>query len=223
MRTRTRLFAMVALASLADPAAIPPPAFAAPHDRAARDSLRDRSGEADQSKPGTAPRAPATVLADASKPDRPDSNVPQAFGSAVTKFGQSGAWGIYRYGSATGPACYALSVPVERAPAYDKDVFFTLARRPGANARYEPQLMMEEAFASGSKVTVAVGGRTRKMFVHGKSAWLENAPHEPLLVAEMRSGSTMNVSTRLRDGRTYTFTFSLAGISAALATIEGGC
>jgi invasion protein IalB len=57
------------------------------------------------------------------------------------------------------------------------------------------------------------------MFTRGKSAWVENAAEEPVLIAAMKTGTDMKVSAKSGRGNTTTYVFSLKGISAALSSI----
>ena len=57
------------------------------------------------------------------------------------------------------------------------------------------------------------------MFTSGKSAWVENAAEEPVLIAAMKTGTDMKVSAKSGRGNPTTYVFSLKGISAALTSI----
>ena len=139
----------------------------------------------------------------------------------ATKIGQHNAWGTYSYQSAAGKVCYVLTVPTEKQPATldHGDMFFFVSQRPGQQVSYEPQFIAGYNFQEGSKATVIIDKKTFSMFTRGKSAWVENAAEEPVLIAAMKTGSDMKVQAKSGRGNPTSYVFSLKGISAALASI----
>ena len=139
----------------------------------------------------------------------------------ATKIGQHNAWGTYSYQSAAGKVCYVLTVPTDKQPATldHGDMFFFVSQRPGQQVSYEPQFIAGYNFQEGSKATVTIDKKTFSMFTRGKSAWVENAAEEPVLIAAMKTGSDMKVTAKSGRGNPTSYVFSLKGISAALASI----
>jgi invasion protein IalB len=139
----------------------------------------------------------------------------------ATKIGQHNAWGNYSYQSAAGKVCYVLTVPTDKQPATldHGDMFFFVSQRPGQQVSYEPQFIAGYNFQEGSKATVTIDKKTFSMFTRGKSAWVENAAEEPVLIAAMKTGSDMKVQAKSGRGNPTSYVFSLKGISAALASI----
>lgn len=140
---------------------------------------------------------------------------------SATKIGQHNAWGTYSYQANTGKVCYVLTVPTDKQPATldHGDIFFFVSQRPGQSVSYEPQFIASYDLQANSKVTVSVGDKSFTMFTRGKSAWVENAAEEPLLIAAMKGGADMKVSAKSGRGNPTNYTFSLKGISAALQSI----
>ncbi|TPK93294.1 MULTISPECIES: invasion associated locus B family protein [unclassified Mesorhizobium] len=139
----------------------------------------------------------------------------------ATKIGQHNAWGTYSYQSAAGKVCYVLTVPTDKQPpSLDHgDMFFFVSQRPGQQVSYEPQFIAGYNFQEGSKATVTIDKKSFSMFTRGKSAWVENAAEEPVLIAAMKTGSDMKVQAKSGRGNPTSYVFSLKGISAALASI----
>jgi invasion protein IalB len=139
----------------------------------------------------------------------------------ATKIGQHNAWGTYSYKAGNGKVCYVLTVPTEKQPpSLDHgEIFFFVSQRPGQQVSYEPQFIAGYKFQTNSKVTVTIDGKSFSMFTKEKSAWVENAAEEPLLIAAMKGGSDMKVSAKSGKGNATNYTFSLKGISAALGSI----
>jgi hypothetical protein len=144
-----------------------------------------------------------------------------ALAQSAKKMGQQGQWGTYSYQAQNGTVCYVLTVPTEKQPASldHGDMFFFVSQRPGQSVSYEPQFIAGYNLKEGSKVTVTIGDKTFSMFTKGKSAWVENAAEEPLLIAAMKSGSDMKVKAQSGRGNPTSYTFSLRGITAALNSI----
>jgi len=141
---------------------------------------------------------------------------------SATKIGQHNAWGTYSYQANTGKVCYVLTVPTDKQPTNldHGDIFFFVSQRPGQSVSYEPRFIASYDFQANSKVTVTVGNKNFTMFTRGKSAWVENAAEEPLLIAAMKGGADMKVAAKSGRGNPTEYTFSLKGISAALQSIS---
>ncbi|ENR13738.1 MULTISPECIES: invasion associated locus B family protein [Brucella] len=145
-----------------------------------------------------------------------------ALAQTPSQIKQFDAWGAYSYQSGNGKVCYALSVPTQKAPANvdHGDNFFLVSQKPGQNVSFEPQFMAGYELNPNAKVIVTIGNRNFTMFVNGKSGWMENAAEEPQLVAAMRGGADMKVQAQSKRGTKTSYTYSLKGISAALAAIQ---
>ncbi len=145
-----------------------------------------------------------------------------ALAQQATKIGQHAAWGTYSYQTSGGKVCYVLTVPTEKQPPTldHGDMFFFVSQRPGQQVSYEPQFIAGYNFQEGSKATVTIGAKSFSMFTKGKSAWVENAAEEPVLIAAMKGGSDMKVQAKSGRGNTTSYVFSLKGISAALDSIK---
>ncbi|WJH41358.1 DUF1176 domain-containing protein [Aliirhizobium terrae] len=139
-----------------------------------------------------------------------------------TRIQQFKAWGAYSYKQGNSTVCYVLSVPTTKEPANvdHGDIFFIVSQRPGQNISYEPQAMVGYPLQANSKVTVTIDGKNFTMFTKDKAAWVENAAEEPALVAAMKGGSSMTVGAVSGRGTKTSYTYQLAGISAALKQIE---
>jgi hypothetical protein len=145
-----------------------------------------------------------------------------ALAQQATKIGQHNAWGTYSYQASGGKVCYVLTVPTDKQPPTldHGDMFFFVSQRPGQQVSYEPQFIAGYEFQQGSKATVTIGAKSFSMFTKGKSAWVENAAEEPVLIAAMKGGSDMKVQAKSGRGNATSYVFSLKGISAALDSIK---
>ena len=145
-----------------------------------------------------------------------------ASAQAPNLMGKFQNWGAYSYKSGNSTVCYVLSIPTSKEPASvdHGDIFFIVSQRPGQNISYEPQVMMGYTLKADSKVNVTIDNKNFVMFVKDKAAWVENAAEEPALVAAMRGGKSMTVKATSARGTPTSYSYSLAGISAALKQIE---
>jgi invasion protein IalB len=144
-----------------------------------------------------------------------------ALAQQATKIGQHNAWGTYSYQASGGKVCYVLTVPTDKQPTSldHGDMFFFVSQRPGQQVSYEPQFIAGYNFQEGSKAIVTIDKKSFSMFTRGKSAWVENAAEEPVLIAAMKAGSEMKVQAKSGRGNATSYVFSLKGISAALSSI----
>ncbi|UHD46621.1 invasion associated locus B family protein [Aureimonas altamirensis] len=133
-------------------------------------------------------------------------------------------WGTYSYTAGGNKVCYVLSTPKTKEPASVNhgDIFFLVSQKPGQATAYEPQVVMGYPMREGSKVTVTVDARKFTLFTRGESAWVENPSEEPQLVAAMRNGRSMSVDATSARGTSTKYSYSLAGITAAINSI-GNC
>ena len=145
-----------------------------------------------------------------------------ALAQSPSQISQFNAWGAYSYQSGNGKVCYVLSVPTQKQPASvdHGDNFFLVSQKPGQNVSFEPQFMAGYELQANTKVVVTIGNARFNMFTNGKSGWMENAAEEPKLISAMRGGSDMVVNAASKRGTKTTYTYSLKGISAALAAIQ---
>ena len=144
-----------------------------------------------------------------------------ALAQSAQKMGQHGQWGTYSYQATNGKVCYVLTVPTDKQPPTldHGDMFFFVSQRPGQAVSYEPQFIAGYTMKEGSKVTVTIDNKKFSMFTKGKSAWVENAAEEPVLIAAMKGGTDMKVQAQSGKGNATNYVFSLKGISAALGSI----
>lgn len=141
-------------------------------------------------------------------------------------------WFVYRAGEEGNPICYALSQPrssdpgnVQRGP-----IAFLISTWPAEGKHHEPSIVPGYPYREGedSTVRVQIGG---DQFEFGLirnegdegGAWMEDSAQEARLITAMRGGNNMIVTGTSARGTLTRDTFSLAGISAALDSINENC
>jgi invasion protein IalB len=145
-----------------------------------------------------------------------------ALAQSPSQIGKYQAWGAYSYVSNGGKVCYVLTVPQTKKPdAVDHgDNFFLVSQKPGQNVSFEPQFMAGYELKANTKVTLTIDAKNFTLFTSGKSAWMENAAEEPVLIASMKSGKAMSIAATSKRGTATNYTYSLKGISKALDAIK---
>jgi invasion protein IalB len=145
-----------------------------------------------------------------------------ALAQSPSQIGKYQAWGAYSYVSGSGKVCYVLTVPQTKKPdAVDHgDNFFLVSQKPGQNVSFEPQFMAGYELKANTKVTLTIDAKSFSLFTSGKSAWMENAAEEPLLIAAMKTGKAMSIAATSKRGTATNYTYSLKGISKALDAIK---
>lgn len=146
-----------------------------------------------------------------------------ALAQKPTPIKQFKQWGAYSFNDkARGKVCYILATPSAKTPA-DRDhgdVFFLVSQKPKSND-YESQIEVGYPLKDGEDVSVQIGGKTFPMFSKDNNAWLKDTGEESSLVRAMRKGATMEVKGVSKKGTRTSYTYSLSGVTAALAAIKG--
>lgn len=138
----------------------------------------------------------------------------QAAPNMVARFN---AWGVYSYKADGKTVCYALTAPVASGPANVNhgDNFLLIAPLSGQRA-FEPQAAMGYPLKPGSTVRLTLGEKTFHMVPKDKTAWIRNLARGPELINAMKAGNTVTLNATSARGTDTTYTYSLAGVTAAL-------
>jgi hypothetical protein len=139
-------------------------------------------------------------------------------------------WFVYRAGEGESRVCYALSQPRSSDPANAQrgDVAFLVSTWPAANKLHEPSVVPGYPYGADATVQVEVDGETFDFgLVRNEGdeggAWMQESTLEARLIAAMKDGNDMVVTGTSERGTLTRDTYSLAGITAALESVEQGC
>lgn len=143
-----------------------------------------------------------------------------------TSLGNFGDWKAYTYKQADTKVCYAAAQPkaskstksVKRDP-----VFFIVTNMPGRKIKGEVSTIIGYPFKEASTVEVKVDDAAFKLFTKGDGAWAESSDMEKQIVTAMKGGKSLSVKGTSWKGTQTTDTYSLSGISAAMAKIDSAC
>ena len=144
---------------------------------------------------------------------------------SVKTIGTYSSWTTFTHGEAASLLCFATSQPSKQEPANAKrdPAFIYVSSWPKDGVKAEISVKIGYALRKGSDVTLAVGSSNFKLFINGDRAYVADATEELKLLETMRKGSTMTVQGVSERGTTTTDTYSLAGISQALAAVVTNC
>jgi hypothetical protein len=143
-----------------------------------------------------------------------------------TSLGRFNAWDAWQGTDANGIICYISSAPTDSQPkgANRDPIHFLVIHRKGLGTKNEVQTLIGYPFnTSNPKASAAVDGKTYPMVTEGGAAWLASAADEAGFVAAMKAGSSLVVKGTSQRGTNTTDTYSLGGVTAAMAAIDKAC
>jgi hypothetical protein len=151
-------------------------------------------------------------------------SVTPAFAQEVALLEKFNDWSAY---AATGDpkVCFAVAKPKEISPKAVKrgPIFFYISRWPGDNVVDEISVKMGYPFSEGAKATATIGGAKFELFTKDEGAFVEKPEMETKIIEAMKSGSTMKIDGKSARGTNTSDTYSLKGLSDALARAAKEC
>lgn len=119
--------------------------------------------------------------------------------------------------------CWSVSSPKETVNSRDGrvvavrrgDILLFVTYRPGSDVTGELSFTGGYPLASGSNVTMEIGGATFQLFTEGEWAWPGSAEEDSKIVAAMKRGAQAVLTGRSARGTVTKDTFSLLGFTAA--------
>ena len=135
-------------------------------------------------------------------------------------------WLAYSYDAADSKVCYISSTPKASEPKNAKrdPAFFLVTHMPGRKppVKGEVSTIIGYPFKEGQQVRLTIDATAFEMFSKGDTAWVDNGSDRKV-VAAMKSGKELKVAGTSWRGTQTVDSYSLAGISAALAAIDDAC
>jgi hypothetical protein len=133
-------------------------------------------------------------------------------------------WSAYA-ASGSPKVCFIVSQPKDSSPKNVKrgPIYFYVSYYPAEKVTGEISLKMGYPFAPGGKVTVTIGNDKFELFTKDEGAFVEKTADEAKLLDAMKAASSMKVQGRSSRGTNTSDTYSLSGISDAVARIDKEC
>ena len=139
-------------------------------------------------------------------------------------------WSVFVESNPT--ECWGVSAPKESSltdssgnPTTGRrsDMLLFVFYRPGASVNGQVAFTGGYPFASGSTVSMDIGGTDYELFTEGEWAWPATPDDDAKIVAAMKRGANAILKGRSGRGNITTDTFSLLGFSAAVEEAARRC
>jgi hypothetical protein len=187
----------------------------------------------------TAQEKPKSKSDSKTKPDTKSKSDSKSKGDAADKSasknaGKSakplslGKYGDWEALSAQGKdkLCYALGAPQKRLPEgklKDAKANIFVSTRPSENVRNEIAINLGYATKENGAATADIDEKNFELVTMKESAWLKNPAQEKEFVESMKHGTKLVVKASSAKGTASTDTYSLKGLSDALARVQQEC
>jgi hypothetical protein len=139
--------------------------------------------------------------------------------------GEFDDWAAYTYKAPDTKVCYASSRPKTSDPKTGKrdPAFFLVTNMPGRKVHGEISTIIGYAFKKESTAQLMIDGTSFQLFTNAAGAWADTSETEKKIVAAMKGGKSLTVKGTSWRGTSTLDTYSLAGLTTALAKIEDAC
>jgi len=148
-----------------------------------------------------------------------------AEGNEPLLLGEFGDWSAYSYKAIDTKVCYVSSRPKASEPKTAKrdPIFFLVTHMPGRSVRGEVSTIIGYPFKKDTTAELKVDEAAFELFTNADGAWADTTETEAKIVAAMKSGAALTVKGTSWRGTVTTDTYSLKGLSAAMAKIDQAC
>jgi hypothetical protein len=144
-----------------------------------------------------------------------------------TSLGASGDWEAFTYEAEGSKVCYVYSQPkkseANKKSAARNPIYFMVTHWPGKKVKAQPSTVIGYSFKEGSDVKLSIDARDFILYPVDNMAWTDKVETERAILAAMKSGKSMSITGTSAKGTVTKDSYSLAGISAAMDTIDGAC
>jgi len=178
--------------------------------------------EAPADEPGSKPankRKPA-------KNEKAEKPAPDKGSEKPEQLGSYGEWGAYAAQSGRNMTCYALGQPKERTPKAklkDSTAYVFISTRPAENIHNEVAISLGYPTKDGSAAVADIDGDSYELITKGTNAWVKDQSREKEFVGALRGGAKLTVKASSSKGTSTTDSYSLKGLSEALARAVQEC
>jgi hypothetical protein len=148
-----------------------------------------------------------------------------AQGAEPESLGVFDDWTAYTYKAADTKVCYVSSTPKGSEPKNIKrdPAFFLVTHMPGRKVKGEVSTIIGYPFKKETSAELTIDDAKFTLFTNADGAWAESPATEKEIVAAMKNGKVLKVKGTSWRGTQTEDSYSLAGISAALSTIDKAC
>lgn len=138
---------------------------------------------------------------------------------------QHGDWRVFTRGTGDARVCYATVRPSDSRPGdvAHGDVYFMVASWASRAASEQPSFLAGYDLRPDNPPVARVGSDRAVMYVSEREGFIEEGADERRLIDAMRRGADMRVEATSARGTATAYTFSLAGVTAALRQVGELC
>ncbi len=142
--------------------------------------------------------------------------------------GQFGDWGAYKATPNGKAVCFALAKPtkgVTDPPGRNRDQAYAfISTRPAEKVKNEVSVIVGYPQKAGYDAEATIDGAGKyALYTQDDGAWVKNAGQEAQMVAALRKGSQLVITSESSRGTKTTDTYSLKGVSEALEKVATEC
>jgi hypothetical protein len=130
-------------------------------------------------------------------------------------------WGAFRDASPT--RCFAIAEPPPGTSAEGRGAYATIASWPDRRIRAQLSVRLSRGHLPGAPVTLTIGDAGYRLGADARTAWAHNRRQDAQIVAAMRSGSSMSVSTVSPLHHAYADVYRLRGAASAIDAAMLAC
>jgi len=143
-------------------------------------------------------------------------------GPAVARdaLGVYDGWGAFR--DAAPLRCFAIAEPVRKGHASWRP-FAAVSHWPLQRIRGQIHVRLSREKRAAAAVTLGIDARRFPMVAGGADAWAPDQRTDAAIVAAMRSGRSMSISTVAANGSVFADIYMLKGAATAIDAAALGC
>ncbi len=129
-------------------------------------------------------------------------------------------WGAFR--DTAPPRCFAIAEPVRKGHAKWRP-FAAVSHWPRQRIRGQIHVRLSREKREGAAVTLRIDERRFAMVAGGADAWAPDPATDAAIIAAMRSGRSMSISSAAANGAAFVDVYILKGAATAIDAAALGC
>lgn len=129
-------------------------------------------------------------------------------------------WGSFRDSNPV--HCFAISEPVQETGGAWRP-FASITNWPDQSVRGQLHIRLSRERRAGADVMLSVDNKRWRLVAGRFDAWAPTARHDAFIIAKIRSGRSLSVSTVAATGGGFADTYRLKGAATAIDAAALGC
>jgi hypothetical protein len=129
-------------------------------------------------------------------------------------------WGAFR--DTDPPRCFAIAQPVDNRTGAWRP-FASVAHWPDRGVRGQIHIRLSREKRPSADVILTIDDRRWRMVAGRYDVWAPSARHDAFILAKLRSGKSMSITTVAATGGGFADTYRLRGAATAIDAAALGC